>query len=122
MALNLKTVRVGNKVKNVNGNDVIVKPHFLSSLDRFDGIHISEYYLNRLRFHRGPNPGSWWRAGNAQIKIFESAEGYYYVENFPNGKIEYVHQLQNLIFDLLNEETEEFDQELPKPVLKPGRG
>lgn len=110
MAIDVKTLRAGNKVMDSNGVEFILTGIFSSSSDDLFGIPISPSTLNRLRFREDPNDNSWTRYGPSLLKILRDPSGFYYVAGYPNGKLHYTHQLQNLIYDLTGEVTQEFDE------------
>jgi hypothetical protein len=120
MPIDVRTVRIGNQVKDENGNIVVLVASNLLAPVRFSGISITPVNLDLLRFTEDHGSTCWVRYSASPLRIFKDPAGYYYLENFPNGKLEYTHQLQNLILDLTGEETPEFDQAVGKPFLKKG--
>lgn len=119
MAIDVRTVRLGNKVLDTNLKEyVLIDPNLLRS-SRLSGIKITPENLRTLRFIQDHASTCWVRIeGDTHVKILYNPEGYYHLENFPKGKLQYTHQLQNLIFDLTGEETPEFDQAQYTPLLK----
>ncbi len=122
MAIDAKTLRVGNKVLDQDGRELVITESSSLSYSRYRGIPITDNIFNRLRFQFDNGEGCWVRHSPTPIRIFKHPDGYFYLLNFPKGKLEFAHQLQNLIYDLTREETEEFDKgSFLGSVLEPGR-